>query len=101
MAWATNRSKPSTSASCTAPFLATAAVTPHSQHAPRTGSCPFSGCAPRAPPLAARGAYDHVVQGLPGMAMLAGQECDPPIKVGFPVIDAATGLVGALAMMAA
>lgn len=68
---------------------------------PRIVYCAISGYGRSDPALAARGAYDHVVQGLTGMAMLAGQECDPPIKVGFPVIDAATGLVGALAMMAA
>ena len=41
------------------------------------------------PELASRGAYDHVMQALSGMTMLAGTEGDPPVKTGFPVIDAA------------
>jgi crotonobetainyl-CoA:carnitine CoA-transferase CaiB-like acyl-CoA transferase len=35
------------------------------------------------------------------MTMLAGVEGDPPIKSGFPVIDAATGILGALAIVTA
>ena len=48
-----------------------------------------------------RGAYDHVVQALTGMMSLQGDEGDPPIKVGFPVIDAAAGIVAAQAVLAA
>jgi len=49
-----------------------------------------------------RGAYDHVVQALTGMMMMAGErEDDPPMKVGFPVVDVATGLLGSLAITAA
>ncbi len=48
-----------------------------------------------------RGAYDHVIQALTGMTMLAGEEGDPPLKIGFPVVDAATGILGALAVVAA
>lgn len=48
-----------------------------------------------------RGAYDHVVQALTGMMSLQGDEGDPPVKVGFPVIDAAAGMMAAQAVLAA
>ena len=49
-----------------------------------------------------RGAYDHVVQALTGMMMQAGERPgDPPVKVGFPVIDVAAGMLSALAIVAA
>ena len=49
-----------------------------------------------------RGAYDHVVQALTGMMMQAGgKPGDPPLKVGFPVIDVAVGMLSALAIVAA
>jgi crotonobetainyl-CoA:carnitine CoA-transferase CaiB-like acyl-CoA transferase len=49
-----------------------------------------------------RGAYDHVVQALTGMMMQAGDKPgDPPLKVGFPVIDVAVGMLSALAIVAA
>ena len=49
-----------------------------------------------------RGAYDHVVQALTGMMMMSGEGADqPPVKVGFPVIDVAVGMLGALSVVAA
>ena len=48
-----------------------------------------------------RGAYDHVVQAAIGMNMMQGEEGQDPIKVGFPVIDTATGLVAAKSILAA
>lgn len=49
-----------------------------------------------------RGAYDHVVQALTGMMMMSGERPeDPPVKVGFPVIDVAVGMLGALSVVAA
>ncbi|GAC1532225.1 MAG: CoA transferase [Ramlibacter sp.] len=49
-----------------------------------------------------RGAYDHVVQALTGMMMMSGDSADgAPIKVGFPVIDVAVGMLGALSIVAA
>jgi crotonobetainyl-CoA:carnitine CoA-transferase CaiB-like acyl-CoA transferase len=48
-----------------------------------------------------RGAYDHVVQAVTGMMSLQGEEGDDPVKVGFPVIDAAAGMVAAQAVLAA
>ena len=51
---------------------------------------------------AGRGAYDHVVQALTGMMMMSGDRSDaPPLKVGFPVIDVAVGMLGALSISAA
>ena len=68
---------------------------------PRLVYCAISGYGYADPQRTGRGAYDHVIQALTGMTMLAGQEGDPPVKVGFPVVDAATGVIGALAIMAA
>lgn len=49
-----------------------------------------------------RGAYDHVVQALTGMMMMSGENpSDPPVKVGFPVIDVAVGMLGALSIVSA
>jgi crotonobetainyl-CoA:carnitine CoA-transferase CaiB-like acyl-CoA transferase len=49
-----------------------------------------------------RGAYDHVIQALTGMMMMSGEGNDePPIKVGFPVVDVAAGMLSALAVTAA
>lgn len=52
-------------------------------------------------PWSRYGAYDQVVQALTGMMMANGGEDDPPTKVGFPVIDIATGMLGALSVLAA
>lgn len=68
---------------------------------PRLIYCAISGYGHGDETQRTRGAYDHVMQALTGMTMLAGQEGDPPIKIGFPVIDAATGLLGALAVVTA
>ena len=49
-----------------------------------------------------RGAYDHVVQALTGMMMMSGDSEDQaPVKVGFPVIDVAVGMLGSLSITAA
>lgn len=49
-----------------------------------------------------RGAYDHVVQALTGMMMMSGDDPEGgPVKVGFPVIDVAVGLLAAMAISAA
>jgi formyl-CoA transferase len=50
---------------------------------------------------AQRGAYDHVIQAASGMTLMSGQTEDGPIKVGFPVIDCATGMIAAFAILAA
>lgn len=49
---------------------------------------------------ARRGAYDHVVQAATGIMLLNGEGAEsPPMKVGFPVVDVATGLLSAMAIM--
>ena len=63
--------------------------------------CSISGFGRGAPAWQQRSAYDHVVQAITGMAWLGGQEGDPPLKTGFPVVDAATGMLAALAVLAA
>ena len=68
---------------------------------PRTVYCAISGYGYSDPARTPHGAYDHVIQALTGMTMLAGTDGDPPVKTGFPVIDAATGIIGALAIVIA
>ena len=68
---------------------------------PRIVYCAISGYGHSDPARRERGAYDHVIQALTGMTMLAGEEGDPPLKIGFPVVDAATGILGALAVVTA
>lgn len=62
--------------------------------------CSISGWG-QSGPNHARGAYDHVIQAATGMMALQGGPGDPPIKVGFPVIDIATGMSAAEAILAA
>lgn len=50
---------------------------------------------------AARPAYDHVVQSAMGMSCLQGDAAQDPMKVGFPVVDTATGMVAAHAITTA
>jgi crotonobetainyl-CoA:carnitine CoA-transferase CaiB-like acyl-CoA transferase len=68
---------------------------------PRIVYCAISGYGYGDPARTPYGAYDHVIQALTGMTMLAGVEGDPPVKTGFPVVDAATGIIGALAIVTA
>jgi crotonobetainyl-CoA:carnitine CoA-transferase CaiB-like acyl-CoA transferase len=48
-----------------------------------------------------RPAYDHVVQAATGMTLICGEEGDPPVKISFPLIDAASGMIAAMAVLAA
>ena len=51
---------------------------------------------------ATRGGYDQVIQALSGMMMMSGPEHDTnPTKVGFPVVDIAVGMLGALSITSA
>lgn len=52
-------------------------------------------------PFGGRPAFDHVVQAHSGIMESTGPAGSPPTKVGAPYIDYATGLNGALAIMAA
>lgn len=62
--------------------------------------CAISGYG-RQSAWANRPAYDHVIQAASGMSLIGGEQHDGPIKVGFPVVDSASGIVAALAMLAA
>lgn len=62
--------------------------------------CAISGYG-RASHWAERPSYDHVIQAASGMTLLAGSDGDGPIKVGFPVIDGMSGVLAAMAIMAA
>ncbi|WP_234983551.1 CoA transferase [Pseudacidovorax sp. RU35E] len=63
--------------------------------------CTISGYGRGAEEWRNRPAYDHVIQAASGMAWMAGAEGDPPVKTGFPVVDSATGLLAALAILSA
>ena len=67
---------------------------------PQLIHCSISGYGRRGE-WAARPAYDHVIQAMSGMTLLAGCDEDGPIKVGFPVIDFVAGMLAALAIVAA
>ena len=63
--------------------------------------CSISGWG-QAGPNSARGAYDHVIQAATGLMALQGNAGEAaPVKVGFPVIDIATGISAAEAVLAA
>ena len=63
--------------------------------------CSISGWG-QSGPRSALGAYDHVIQAATGMMAMQGNQTDSaPMKVGFPVIDIATGVSAAEAIMAA
>lgn len=63
--------------------------------------CSISGWGQEGPMSQLR-AYDHIVQAATGMMALQGDVPDaPPIKVGFPVIDVATGMTAVQAILAA
>lgn len=68
---------------------------------PRLIYCAISGYGYSDPARKSQGAYDHTIQALTGMTMLAGSEGDPPIKTGFPVVDTATGIMATLAIVIA
>lgn len=46
-------------------------------------------------------AIDNIVQATSGMMGLGGQPGDPPVRVGFPVVDTLTGQTAAFAILAA
>ena len=46
-------------------------------------------------------AIDNIVQATSGMMMLSGGEGDPPVRVGFPIVDTLTGQTAATAILAA
>ena len=46
-------------------------------------------------------AIDNIVQATSGMMMLGGAEGDPPMRVGFPIVDTLTGQTAAVAILSA
>lgn len=46
-------------------------------------------------------AIDNIVQATSGMMMLSGDEGDPPVRVGFPIVDTLTGQTAAMAILGA
>jgi crotonobetainyl-CoA:carnitine CoA-transferase CaiB-like acyl-CoA transferase len=46
-------------------------------------------------------AIDNIVQATSGMMMLGGGEGDPPVRVGFPIVDTLTGQTAAIAILSA
>lgn len=68
---------------------------------PRLIYCSISGYGSQNPRWAKRGAYDHVIQAMTGMAMQSGRPGDAPVKVGFPLVDNGTALVAVNAILAA
>jgi crotonobetainyl-CoA:carnitine CoA-transferase CaiB-like acyl-CoA transferase len=46
-------------------------------------------------------AIDNIVQATSGMMSLGGNPGDPPLRVGFPVVDTLTGQTAAMAILAA
>lgn len=46
-------------------------------------------------------AIDNIVQATSGMMMLSGEEGDPPVRVGFPIVDTLTGQTAAMAILGA
>ena len=46
-------------------------------------------------------AIDNIVQATSGMMMLSGAEGDPPVRVGFPMVDTLTGQTAAVAILSA
>jgi CoA:oxalate CoA-transferase len=46
-------------------------------------------------------AIDNIVQATSGMMMLSGEEGDPPVRVGFPLVDTLTGQTAAFAILSA
>ena len=46
-------------------------------------------------------AIDNIVQATSGMMMLSGAEGDPPVRVGFPMVDTLTGQTAAVAILGA
>jgi crotonobetainyl-CoA:carnitine CoA-transferase CaiB-like acyl-CoA transferase len=46
-------------------------------------------------------AIDNIVQATAGMMMLSGGEDEPPVRVGFPIVDTLAGQTAALAILGA
>ncbi|HEX5787883.1 MAG TPA: CoA transferase [Woeseiaceae bacterium] len=63
--------------------------------------CSVSGYGQTDSPYRDWPAIDNIVQATSGMMGLGGQPGDPPVRVGFPVVDTLTGQTAAFAILAA
>jgi formyl-CoA transferase len=52
-------------------------------------------------PYSQRAGLDLILQGMSGLMSITGEPDRPPVKVGVPIADLATGLFGALSVLAA
>jgi crotonobetainyl-CoA:carnitine CoA-transferase CaiB-like acyl-CoA transferase len=62
--------------------------------------CSISGFG-RTGPLADKGGFDLIAQGMSGMMSMTGEEGRPPVKAGSPVADINAGILAALGITAA
>lgn len=67
---------------------------------PRLIYCAISGFG-QTGPMAARPAYDQIVQGLAGAMAVTGEAGGGPLRAGWPVADSVGGLTAAMAICAA
>jgi CoA:oxalate CoA-transferase len=67
---------------------------------PRIIFCSVSGYGQQGP-YSDWPAIDNIVQATAGMMMLSGDEDEPPVRIGFPIVDTLTGQTAALAILAA
>jgi crotonobetainyl-CoA:carnitine CoA-transferase CaiB-like acyl-CoA transferase len=67
---------------------------------PRIVYCAISGFG-QSGPSASKVAYDQILQGLGGLMSITGPVGGPPIKVGVPIADIASGMFAAYAVMVA
>jgi crotonobetainyl-CoA:carnitine CoA-transferase CaiB-like acyl-CoA transferase len=67
---------------------------------PRLIYCSVSGWGQEGA-LAGRAGYDQAIQAATGVMWMQGEPDTPPMKVGFPTVDIATGMNGAGAILAA
>lgn len=67
---------------------------------PRLVIASLSGFGSRGPERATPG-LDQIAQGMSGLMSITGDRDGPPTRVGVPIVDSITGVVGALAINAA
>ena len=67
---------------------------------PRIVYCAISGFG-QSGPSAGKVAYDQILQGVGGLMSITGPVGGPPIKVGVPIADIASGMFAAYAVMVA
>lgn len=67
---------------------------------PKLVYCSLSGFGQNGP-LSQRPAYDQIIQGMAGLMAVTGDEETAPLRVGFPISDAAAGLNAAVAVCGA